>query len=119
MPLQAANFALDRDLHYFFDAHLQPGKGARLTLDAALPFAHGRHEQRCHRMARTRGERPVEFLQGLTGPERLLEAIHRASGARIKHELLDRDRPDHHRRDEQPDHDQFDYQIGVLEEIPD
>src|SRR5438067_1961019 len=73
-----------------------------------------------------RDELVIENRRGYGGDEAdcgrkegLREAIPRASGARIKEELLDRDRPDHYRCDEQPDHHQFDYQIGILEEIPD
>src|SRR5262249_10183549 len=119
MTLQAGDLALDGHLHDLLDAHLQAGKGARLPLETALPLAHGRHEQRRHRMGRPRGERPIELLQGLPGPERLLETVHGAPGARIKNELLDRDRPNHDRCHQEPDHHQFDHQIRVLEQIPD
>src|ERR1700689_1539412 len=57
--------------------------------------------------------RAVEFPDGLPGPERLFEAVHRALGARIEENLVDRDRPDPYRTSQQPQHDHLDDPCGL------
>ncbi len=104
---QPLDFAGDRDVHHLFDPHLQPGKGSRLAFERPLPFAHRRDETGRHRLRRLGRQRAIKFLDRLAGPERLLEAIHRALGARIKENLVDRDRPDPDRTGQQPQHDHF------------
>ena len=87
-----------------------------MALEASLPLAHGSDEQRRHRVRGAVRQRPIEFVERLTGPERLLEAVHGAPGARVEHSLVDRDRPDPDRADQQPDHHRLDDPMGVPEQ---
>ena len=83
-PLHILDFAGDGDIHDLFDAHLQSGKGAGVTLEAALPFAHGRDEQHPGGMSRLRGQRFIQLLERLARPEGFLEAgRRRGEAARI------------------------------------
>src|SRR6185503_15933134 len=50
----------------------------------------------------------------LARPERLLEAVHGALGARIEENLVDRDRPDPDRAGQQPQHDCFHDPVGCM-----
>ena len=83
---------------------LQAGEGPRLALEAALPFAHRRDEQRRHRMRGLGRKRAIKLFQRLSGPEGLLETVHGALGAREQQEFVDRDRPDPDRAGQQADH---------------
>ena len=111
--LQPLDLARDGDVHDLLDAHLQAGEGSRLAFEGALPLAHRGDEQRRHRMRRGAPTASVEFLQRLAGPERLLEAVHRALGAHEEQRLVDDDRPDPDRSDEQPDHHRLHDHVGL------
>ena len=82
-----------------------------------LPFAHGGDKQRAGRMARLGCERLVEFLQRLAGPERLLEAVAGPADAREQQGLVDGDRPDPDRANDQPDHHRLDHPMGLPEQM--
>src|SRR3990170_141637 len=62
---QPLDLARDRHVHDLLDAHLQAREGARLRFEAALPLAHGRHEQRRHGMGRPPRQRAVEVFERL------------------------------------------------------
>ena len=57
-----------------------------------------------HRMRRTRRLRAVKLFERMAGPEGLLELVHRALGAAVEQGLVDHDRPDPDRGEQQPDH---------------
>ena len=114
--LQPLDLARDGHVHHLLDAHLQAGKGARLALEAALPFPHRGHEQRRHRLRRLGGQRFVEFLQRLARPERLLEPVHAPAHAGEQQRLVDRDRPHPDRADHEPDHHRFDEPVRLPEQ---
>lgn len=90
-PFQALDLARDRDVHHLVDAHLQAGDRAGVAFKRTLPLAHRRHEAGCHGVRRLGRQRAIELLDRLPGPERLLEPVHRAPGARVKKDLVDGD----------------------------
>ena len=81
-PLQPLDLPRDGDVHHLLDAHLQAGEGARLALEAALPFAHGGDEQDAGGVLGLGRERFIKLLKGLAGPEGLLEMVAGLANAR-------------------------------------
>ena len=75
-----------------------------MGFERTLPFTHRRDETRRHRLGRLGRQRAVKLLDRFPGPEGLLEAIHRAAGARIQKQFIDGDGPDPDRTGEQPEH---------------
>src|SRR5690606_40493794 len=68
-------FARECQVHGFIDACLQSERRARALLEALLPLAHGRHENRAHAAGLALRQRAVKLLERLPGPEHLLEAV--------------------------------------------
>jgi hypothetical protein len=81
-----------------------PSSRSISLLEALLPLAHRRHEDRAHADGLAVGQRAVEFLQRLAGPEDLLEPVQRATHAGIGDQFVDDDRPGPDRGQKQADH---------------
>ena len=94
----------------------EPGEGSRLAFERSLPFAHCRATKHAAIDCVGLAESAIKFLDRLPGPERLLEAIHGALGARIQEHLVDGDRPDPDRTGKQPQHDRFHDPVGLQEQ---
>ena len=78
---EPVDLALDGHVEHLVDALGQAAEGARRALEGALPFAHGRDEDRGHARRRAVMQRAIEILQRLAGPENFLEPVHsRGSG---------------------------------------
>src|SRR4029079_13023349 len=60
----------------------------------------------------------VELIERLARPERLLEAVHGPTGARIENQLVDRDRPHRDGGDQKPDHHELDDPVRMQEQLP-
>ena len=114
--LQPFDFPGDGDVHDLFDPHLKSGKGPRLALERAFPFPHRGHETGRHRLRRLGRQRAIQLLDRLARPERLLETVHGALGARIQEHLVDRDRPHPDRTRQQPQHHRFHDPMGLQEQ---
>ena len=80
LDFQPLDLALDGDVEHLVDALGEPGTARLGALEGALPLAHGGDEHGGHAAGRPVGERAVELLQRLAGPEHLLEAVHRPCG---------------------------------------
>src|SRR6266849_3063218 len=113
---QTFDFPHDGDVHHLLDAHLQARERTRRPLEAAFPLPHGGHEQRRHGVIRPRRHHAIEFFQRLTRPEGLLESVHCLAGARIKDDLVDRNRPYPYGTGHETDHHRLDDPVGLQEQ---
>src|SRR6266702_3852660 len=113
---QPLDLARDRNVHHLVDAHLKACDRAGLAFERALPLAHRRHEAGRHGMRRLGRERAIEVLDRLAGPERLLEAVHRAAGAGKQEDLVDGDRPDPDRAGQKSQHHRFHDPVSLPEQ---
>jgi hypothetical protein len=114
--VQALHLPVDRDVEHLVDALRQALHRAARALERALPLAHGGDE---HRREPRRGparQGPVELVQGLPGPEHLLEAVHGALRAGEQQRLVDDDGPAPDRRTEQPQHHELDKEVRLPEQ---
>jgi hypothetical protein len=114
--LETTDLAGDGDVEHLVYPRLEAELRTRAGLEAALPFAHGRDEDRRHALRRAAAERAVELLQRLAGPECLLEAVELLAHPRIEDGLVDDDRPHPDGGDKEADHHQLDDDVGLQEQ---
>jgi hypothetical protein len=119
LAFQAFHLARQRQVHRLVDARLQPERRTCALLEALLPLAHGRHEDRAHAGGLALGERAIELLQRLARPEHLLEAVERDTHARIGKKLVDDDGPGPDGGAEKANHDQLHDPSRLPEQRPD
>jgi len=91
--------------------------GREEALEAPLPLAHGRDEQRPCRMTGLGGERGIKLLQRLARPEGPFEGIRRLADSPEQHGFVDGDRTDPPGTDDQAEHHGLDQPMGLPEQV--